>query len=154
MSLYPDSVAFLSEAAQRGDAASLADEVRVDAGSVFTMGWCGIYAAALVEAHPTWLIVAVGAHTCLSYFPDEECSQLDERLCACMTDHFYAVDGDGWYHDVYGIHDPDALDHVTHHMVGDTAFRCLLESWYDCFTDADHAAWARQLVTTKHPANV
>ena len=153
MTLYPESVAFITDLAPQGQIPN--DLSHDEAGRVFTMGWCGIYAAALLEHNPTWTIVTVGAWKC---FEDDEdgCSIMGDGVCCCMCDHIYAVDTEGLYHDVYGVHDPSALTGVTHHRIGDAAFRVLLESWYfgEGHNDADFAAWARELIATHHPANV
>lgn len=145
MSAYPESVQFLRDVAALGQNPGMEDGT---AGSVFTLGWCGIYVAALLEQNPTWTAASVGSWKCFEEEP-EECSDMGDGICACMCDHFYAIDGDGWYYDIYGQHDPKALNEVTHHQVSDNALRCVLESWYDN-SDADYALWARELASTAH----
>ena len=110
----------------------------------FIYGYCGLYVAALLAEHSDWVAVAVGSKHC--QIDQYDCNDYGKGFCCCHLNHFYAVDGEGWYHDAFGQHDPLALDEVTHRVIGDEPLRCVLESWYgDDRTDFDCAAQAINL---------
>ena len=118
----------------------------------FIYGYCGLYVAALLAEHPNWVAVAVGSKHC--QMDQYDCNDYGKGFCCCHLDHFYAVDGEGWYYDAFGQHDPLALDEVTHRVIGDEPLRCVLESWYgDDRTDFDCAAVAIDLAA-QAPVNV
>ena len=143
---YEQSIDYIHELAQQGDP-SIADEITR---GTFIYGYCGLYVAALLAEHPDWVTVAVGSKHC--QIDQYDCNDYGKGFCCCHLDHFYAVDGEGWYYDAFGQHDPDALDHLHHRFVGDDVLRCVLESWYGFDKDSmDIAAvaveWAAQPVT-------
>lgn len=123
MTDYSQSIDYIHELAQQGDS-SIADSITR---GTFIYGYCGLYAAALVAHHPEWTVVAVGSNYC--QLAKQDFSDYGDGFCSCHLDHFYASDGK-WYYDAYGQHDPAALDDLTHRPISDTAFLCVLESWY------------------------
>ena len=117
----------------------------------YIYGYCGLYVAALLAEHSDWVAVAVGSKDC--QMGQYDCNDYGKGFCCCHLDHFYAMDGEGWYYDAFGQHDPLALDEVTHRVIGDEPLRCVLESWYgDDRTDFDCAAQAINL--TQQPITV
>jgi hypothetical protein len=117
----------------------------------YIYGYCGLYVAALLAEHSDWVAVAVGSKDC--QMGQYDCNDYGKGFCCCHLDHFYAMDGEGWYYDAFGQHDPLALDEVTHRVIGDEPLRCVLESWYgDDRTDFDCAAQAINL--TQQPVTV
>lgn len=137
------AVTYLHDLASKGDP-SKAD--RITRGT-FIYGYCGLYAAALVAHHPDWNVVAVGWGAC--QLGDEECSQYAGGVCDCDLNHFYVKSPDGWYHDAYGQHDPEALQEESHLLITDEAFRGVLETWYGFDQDSADVAvvaldWAGQ----------
>lgn len=140
---YERSIAFFQGLAEKGHGTEFSEREK----HLFIHGYCGLYVAALLAEHPDWVAVAVGSKYC--QLGQQDCSQYGGGLCDCNVGHFYAKDGNGWYHDAYGEHDPSALhDHVTvSREVNDLALRCVLETWYgDEYHDYDIAAWASILV--------
>ena len=118
----------------------------------YIYGYCGLYVAALLAEHSDWVAVAVGSKHC--QMDQYDCNDYGKGFCCCHLDHFYAMDGEGWYYDAFGQHDPLALDEVTHRVIGDEPLRCVLESWYgDDRTDFDCAAVAIDLAA-QAPVNV
>ena len=142
---YERSTAYLNDLASNGDLTISENITR----ATFIYGYCGLYVAALLEDHPDWVCVAVGSDYC--QMGQQDCSEYGNDLvsiCSCHLDHFYAMDRDGWYHDAFGRHDPDALDDLTHRFVGDETLLSVLESWYGFDKDSmDIAAVARLWVT-------
>lgn len=119
----------------------------------YIYGYCGLYVAALLAEHSDWVAVAVGSKHC--QMDQYDCNDYGKGFCCCHLNHFYAIDGEGWYHDAFGQHDPLVLmsDEVTHRVIGDEPLRCVLESWYgDDRTDFDCAAQAINL--TQQPVTV
>lgn len=115
--------------------------------SAFTNGYCAVYAAALIEQHPDWSVVAVGAGECICRDP-EDCDQYGSGICMCMVDHFYAKSPEGWLHDVYGQHDPEAVDWGILVDVPDRTFACVLEMWHLYQTDVvEFIGCARELIS-------
>lgn len=144
---YEKSIEYLDRIASSGRDSKFEFTIEKNLHS-YIYGYCGIYAAALLKRHPDWTLVAVGSNYCRLDQQEWECSQYGEGFCDCHLDHFYVVDGDGWYYDAYGQHDPSALhDHVTvSRPVSDDVFRCVLELWYDV-GEYEIAQWALDLTT-------
>jgi hypothetical protein len=144
---YPKSIDYLGRLAQQSDPDNATDIQT----HTFIYGYCGLYVAALLAQHPDWVAVAVGSKDC--QMDQYDCNDYGKGFCCCHLDHFYAMDGEGWYHDAFGQHDPLALDEVTHRIIGDEPLRCVLESWYgDDQYDFDCAARAIHL--TQQPVTV
>ena len=144
---YEQSIDYLHFLAKQSNRES-AIEVQPHA---YIYGYCGLYVAALLAEHSDWVAVAVGSKHC--QIDQYDCNDYGKGFCCCHLNHFYAVDGEGWYHDAFGQHDPLALDEVTHRVIGDEPLRCVLESWYgDDRTDFDCAAQAINL--TQQPMTV
>lgn len=113
----------------------------------FTNGYCAVYATALVEQHPEWTVVSVGQGECVCPDP-EDCDQYGSGICMCMVDHFYAKSPEGWLYDVYGEHDPEAVDWGILVDVPDRTLACVLECWHlGCGEVAGFIAAARELVS-------
>lgn len=143
MSDYAKSIEYLDSLAQQGDPTRAE---RITRGT-FIYGYCGLYAAALVAHNPDWTVMAVGWGAC--QLGNEGCAEYPDGLCDCDLNHFYVKSPDGWYHDAYGQHDPEAIQEETHIPITDEAFCGVLESWYGFDKDsADIAAvaieWAGQ----------
>ena len=144
---YEQSIDYLHFLAKQSNQES-AIEVQPHA---YIYGYCGLYVAALLAEHSDWVAVAVGSKHC--QMDQYDCNDYGKGFCCCHLDHFYAMDGEGWYYDAFGQHDPLALDEVTHRVIGDEPLRCVLESWYgDDRTDFDCAAQAINL--TQQPVTV
>jgi hypothetical protein len=145
---YEQSIDYLNDLASNGDLTITESITR----GTFIYGYCGLYAAALAAQYPGWLVVAVGSNEC--QLGQQDCSEYADGFCDCHLDHFYVMDRDGWYHDAFGQHDPDALDHLTHRPIGDEAFRGVLESWYGFDRDSMDIAAVAQLWAAEPEVNV
>lgn len=142
MTDYPSAIALLHELAADGDPDTFEPDTYDD---VFTLGGCALYATALAATRG-WQVIAHGEALCLEDRSDgfAPCSDYTGGLCGCMTHHFYALDGNGWAHDIRGQHDLTAIaEFASVQPITDTQLACVLESWhYGCGDDNDIAALA------------
>ena len=143
MTDYPNAVALLYEIATEGDPYTAAQ--RFDRWA-YVSGGCALYAAALINRHPDWGIVSVGFDECTEDRDGDlvPCGDYGHNVCGCKIHHFFAIDNDGFLHDVTGRQDVEELEqHTAVWSINDDTLTNVMDSWYNqTGDDADLAAWA------------
>lgn len=144
---YPRAVALLHELAANGDADELTD---ANPAHLFTNGGCALYAAAIINHHPDWQVIAYGYSECTEDRHGDltPCGDYGHNVCGCKVHHFYAVSPDGALHDIEGAHDIATVSDRAYDAncalwaIDDTVLSNVMESWYQDGLDEHVAALA------------